>query len=314
LVSPIVLVTRLKPAEESAWLDELAAALPEERFAVFRALSPQERAEADIAVVADPDPADVAALPKVKWIHGLWAGVERLVAELGPGAPRVVRLMDPELSRTMAEAVLAWTHYLQRDMPAYRRQQHDREWRQLPYRAPETLTIGLLGLGVLGTAAARRLIEAGFPVMGWSRSQREIAGAVCLSGDSGLERLLNTADIVVCLVPQTPATRGLIGAGRLNAMKPGAALINFARGPVVVADDVVAALDSGRLSHAVLDVFDVEPLPADSPLWDHPAITVLPHISAPTNRRSASKIVAANIRRYRRTGQLPPVVDREQGY
>jgi glyoxylate/hydroxypyruvate reductase len=126
--------------------------------------------------------------------------------------------------------------------------------------------------------------------------------------------MLGRCDILVCLIPLTPETRGLVDAGCLSALKPGAALINFARGPIVVAEDLRAALDSGHLAHAVLDVFDQEPLPADSPLWSHPGITVLPHVSGPTDMESAAATVAANLRDYRRTGQPPQGVDAARGY
>jgi glyoxylate/hydroxypyruvate reductase len=313
-MTPIILATRLDPAEEASWRDGLAARMPGERVVSFRDATEEERAAARIAVVANPDPAEVAALPNLAWIHSVWAGVERLVADLGAGAPPIVRLTDPELARTMAEAVLAWTYYLHRDMPAYRRQQEDGVWRQRPYRPPSTLTVGILGLGLLGQASARRLLDAGFQVAGWSRSPKVVPGVRTLSGEDGLDEMLALSDIAVCLLPLTPATRGMIDAKRLAAMKPGAALINFARGPVVATADLLGALDSGRLSHAVLDVFDAEPLPEDSALWRHPGVTVLPHISAPTDRESAADIVAANIRRYRETGALPATVDREQGY
>ena len=248
----------------------------------------------------NPDPADVMGLPNLALVHSLWAGVERLVSELGPSAPPIVRLVDPELARTMSEAVLAWTYYLQRDMPAYAAQQRERVWRQLPYRKPSDITVGLLGLGALGSASARRLTEAGFRVVGWSRSPKELSSVETFSGEPGLTALLGASDVVVCLVPLTSETRGLLNAGRFALMKPGAALINFARGPVVVASDLLEALDSGRLSHAVLDVFDDEPLPAASPFWSRPDVTVLPHISAPTDLRTAARVVADNVGRFRR--------------
>ena len=135
-----------------------------------------------------------------------------------------------------------------------------------------------------------------------------------LTGDDGLQGLLEKSDILVCLVPLTDATRGLVNASRLAAMKNGAAIINFARGAVIVADDLIAALDSGKLSHAVLDVFEQEPLPAASPFWPHPKVTVLPHISAPTSRESSAQIVTGNVRTWRETGTLPETVDMARGY
>jgi glyoxylate/hydroxypyruvate reductase len=299
--SPIAFVSRMNAETEAVWKQALRVAMPQEDILSFSELTDEQRRAVDFAIVANPDPANIAALPGLKWIHSLWAGVERLVLELGDKAPPIVRLKDPELSRVMAEAVLAWTYYLQRDMPAYRENQKKALWQELDYRHPSEMTIGLLGLGALGTAVAERLIHAGFNVAGWSRSAKAIKGVETLTGDDGLQALLEKSDILVCLVPLTDATRGLLDAGRLAAMKRGAALINFARGAVIV-------------SHAVLDVFEQEPLPAASAFWQHPKVTVLPHISAPTSRESSARIVAGNVRTWRETGGLPETVDMARGY
>ncbi|NTF90935.1 glyoxylate/hydroxypyruvate reductase A [Agrobacterium rhizogenes] len=277
-------------------------------------MSGEERLVAEIPIVANPDPAEVAAMPELVWIHSLWVGVERLVSELGASAPSIVRLVDPELSRVMAEAVLAWTSYLQRDMPLYRRQQSAKLWQQQPYGPPSAVKVGLLGLGALGTASADRLSQAGFVVSGWSRSPKSIDGIESLYGDEGLRQLLSQSDIVICLLPLTADTIGLLNAERFGWMKDGAALINFARGRIVAVPALLAHLDAGRLSHAVLDVFDKELLSEASPLWDHPDITVLPHISAPTDLQSASRIVADNIRFYRKTNVIPRTIDIAKGY
>lgn len=310
----IALVTRITDEAEQLWLDALSLRMPEETIVSFRHLEEDGRAAVDIAIVANPDPMDLARLPGLKWIHSLWAGVERLVSEIGDSTLPVVRLVDPQLSRTMAEAVLAWTYYLFRDMPAYARFQRERSWQQLPYRRPEQVTVGLLGLGALGEAAAHRLTHAGFKVIGWSRSAKDIEGIETYSGNDGLNTVLRGSDILVCLLPLTSETRGLLNADRLTLLPANASLINFARGPIVMSEDLIQALDTGRLNHAVLDVFDVEPLPADAPFWTHPRITVLPHISAPTDRETAAAIVADNIRTFRRTATLPSIVDFARGY
>ncbi|MGE7371131.1 2-hydroxyacid dehydrogenase [Neorhizobium sp. NPDC001467] len=311
---PLALVTRMDAATEAIWKDALSEALPEETLMAFREMTPQQRDAAEMAIVANPDPAQVAQLPNIAWIHSLWAGVERLVAELGADAPPIVRLVDPELARVMAEAVLAWTYYLHRDMPAYRKSQQAGQWAPRDYRHPRDITVGLLGLGELGRAAAGRLQAAGFDVIGWSRREATLEGAKTFCGEDGLVQVLAASDILVCLLPLTGETRGLLDARRLAQMKHGAAIVNFARGPIIVDADLIAALDAGRLSHAVLDVFEQEPLPAVSPFWAHPAVTVLPHISGPTDRFTAAGIVAANIRRWRQTGELPKTIDRSAGY
>ena len=313
MAEPIALVGCRSPRQEVEYLRLLSAAMPEERLVPFRAMDRAERAAARVAVVADPDPDEVAALPGLVWVQSLWAGVEKLVGVFDRPLP-IVRLVDREMARTMAEAVLAWTYYLQRDMPAYARQQRARDWRPHPYRRPSDLVVGLLGLGALGTAAADRLGGAGFRVVGWSRTAKAAAGIETFHGAAELPAMLGRCDILVCLVPLTPETRGLVDAERLSALKPGAALINFARGPIVVTGDLIAALDAGHLSHAVLDVFDAEPLPPDSALWAHPGVTVLPHVSGPTDMDSAAATVAENLRTYRRTGRPPQGVDAARGY
>lgn len=297
-----------------AWLEALRAALPEESIREVGELSDSDAAAIDIAIVADPDPAQLARLTSLKWIHSVWAGVERLVPLAREHALPLVRLHDPELARTMAEAVMAWVYYLQRDMPAYAANQRDGVWQPRPYRAPSETTVTLVGLGELGSAAAVRLLDAGFRVRGWSRTPKEIPGVECHVGLAQLNSSIADADIVVLLVPLTPETKGLFNGSTIAAMKRGASIINFARGAVAVRDALVDALNRGHLQHAVLDVFEQEPLPTDDPLWHHPAVTVLPHISAPTNRRTAAKIVAENIRRYRATGALPVLVDLTRGY
>lgn len=310
----IALVTRMADDVEQLWLASLSQKMPGETIVPFRHLDEAARARVDIAIVANPDPADIAQLPGLKWIHSVWAGVERLVGELGESRLPIVRLVDPQLSRTMAEAVLAWTYYLFRDMPAYARLQKQRVWQQLAYRRPQDVTVGVLGLGALGATSAASLKGAGFNVVGWSRGPKSVDGIETFHGESGLDLLLGQSDILVCLLPLTGETRGLLDGARLALMPQDACLINFARGPIVVADDLITALDTGALKHAVLDVFDVEPLPADAVYWGHPAITVLPHISAPTDRETAAAIVAGNILGYRTNGTLPPTVDLERGY
>lgn len=311
--APIAIVSR-DAGSGFAWAQVLSEHLPDERVVPFGELTDDEKLAVEIAVVANPDPSEVAQLTGLKWIHSLWAGVERLVAELGNSAPPIVRLVDPELARTMAEAVLAWTYYLHRDMPAYRELQQAKTWKSLPYVRPENVTVGLLGLGALGIKSAERLRQAGFVVKGWSRSPKQCEGVETFSGDDGLDAVLGASDIIVCLVPLTPETLGLLNMSKLSLLKPGASLINFARGPVVVSSDVIAALDSGQLSHAVLDVFDTEPLPENSPFWTHPKVTVLPHISGPTDRDTAAAIVASNIQAYRKTGAMPATIDIARGY
>ncbi len=296
------------------WVAALQRAMPDETVLPLAALDADARQQCRVAVVANPRPQDLRSLPALAWVHSVWAGVERLVADLGDTELKIVRLVDPRLAQTMAEAVLAWTLYLHRDMPTYARQQRDRQWRPLDPVRPEDRSVGLLGLGALGEPAARRLRDAGFAVQGWSRTPKTLDGVTCHSGTAGLDALLGSVDLLICLLPLTARTRGLLNEGALGRMRPSASLINFARGAIVDDAALRQALDRNALKHAVLDVFATEPLPADSWQWAHPAVTVLPHVSGPTDRTTASAIVAANIARYRHTGALPAEVDRGRGY
>ncbi len=313
--SPLALIGSFAPGEQRQWLDALRQAMPHERILPLDEIATPD--EVEVAIVANPDPGVVRRFGKLAWMQSLWAGVEKLVAEPAFATIPIVRMVDPELARTMAEAVLAWTLYLHRDMPSYLAQQRACQWRQLPYVPPAERRVGLLGLGVLGKAAARVLRNAGFPVQGWSRSPGQLddlPGVQARSGSDGLQAVIRGSDILVCLLPLTQDTRHLLDAALLGLLPPQASLINFGRGALIRTPDLLAALDAGRLGHAVLDVFEQEPLPPDSPLWLHPRVTVLPHISADTDPRSASGIVARNIGEWRQTGRIPPAVDRSRGY
>jgi len=288
--------------------------MPDEEVVPLSALDAHARASCTVAIVGNPLPQDVRQLPQLRWVHSVWAGVERLVADLADLELNIVRLVDPQLAETMAEAVLAWTLYLHRDMPLYAAQQTRRQWLAADYARPQDTTVGLLGLGALGEAAADRLAGAGFNVCGWSRMRKSVSHVECFAGAVELPAMLARTDILVCLLPLTVETRGLLNATTFAQLPHHASLINFARGPIVCDDALRAALDAERIRHAVLDVFSIEPLPPDSWQWAHPRVSVLPHISAPTDRQTASAIVGQNIRRYRETGEIPESVDLARGY
>ena len=310
--APIPYLSRDRGSEDD-WLRALRAAMPGERVVPLPDLAAAERAGVRVAVVADPDPADLVALPALEWVQSTWAGVERLVAE-APARVGIARMVDPALADAMAEAVLAAVLWWHRGGPRYARAQARGAWEPAPYTPPGERTVGLLGLGALGTRAAERLVANGFRVAGWSRTVRDVPGVATHAGPDGLAALFGAADIVVNLLPRTTETEGLIDARALAAMRPGAALANFGRGATLDEAALLAALDAGRLDHALLDVFAHEPLPADHPFWGHARVTVWPHVSAPTDPASASRIVAQAIARWRKTGTPPPLVDRARGY
>ncbi|MEW4456906.1 glyoxylate/hydroxypyruvate reductase A [Roseibium algicola] len=313
---PVVpFVSSASPDERQSWREALPKALDGiADVKPFEDLTEDQRSEARVAIVANPNPANVAALPNLVWVQSLWAGVERLMGELPANGPKIVRLTDPQMAETMSEAVLAWTLYLHRGMPRYIAQQRQKVWQDHALERPQERTVGVLGLGKLGAAAALRMKANGFNVLGWSRTEKSIEGIACRHGRAGLLEVLGQSDFIVLLMPLTDETRGLLGQDELSACKKGASIINFARGPIIDTAALINKLDNGPLGHAVLDVFDEEPLPPSSPLWDHDKVTVLPHISAPTIISTASRIVADNIGRYYEDGTVPPAVDRDRGY
>lgn len=290
-------------AEAQALLDALEAAMPEATFVdVDTARAEPEAVRA--AVVANPPPGSLQGLPRLRLIQSLWAGVDRLLADptLPAGVP-LARLVDPAMSTAMAETALWAVIALQRAFFVYARQQREAQWRQRPARRADEVAVLVLGQGEMGRAVAERLARHGCRVRGWRRS-----------GGTALAPLLAEADIVINVLPLTAQTRGLIDARFLAAMKPAAALLNFGRGAHVVDADLVAALDSGHVGHAVLDVFHTEPLPSAHFWWQHPRVTVLPHDAAPTDPRSAVTIAVANLRALAAGRPLHNLVDRSRGY
>ncbi|RFC63778.1 glyoxylate/hydroxypyruvate reductase A [Fulvimarina endophytica] len=312
-MSIVPLVATMDGAESEAWRTALQSALPEHRICDPRSLSAAEAASVEVAIVANPDPADLARFPALKWVQSLWAGVERLLTAL-PAEIGIVRLVDPVLAEAMAEAVLGHVFYLHRRMPDYLEQQRAGIWRPLDQPSAGERTVAVLGLGELGRLSALALSAAGFRVVGWSRTPRRIDGVETFAGDASLEAVIGAAGIVVVVLPLTSQTSGLLDARMLGSLAEGTSLINVGRGPIIETGALLSALDSGRVAHAVLDVFDEEPLPPDHPFWTHRAVTVMPHVAAPTDMRSASAIAARNLRTYFNRGEIPGPVDRAAGY
>ena len=310
----IPFISQLPKDEEITWITALNQALPDENIVAFSEVNPAEKKHCQLAIVANPNTELLAEFENLTWLHSVWAGVEHLMMSLDNSPIDVVRLIDPTLSRAMSEAVLAWSLYLHRDMPRYAKQQKNKHWQQHQLVPASERRIGILGLGALGQVSAKQLQQNGFKVMGWSRTAKEIANISSYSGNNGLAEMLAQSDILVCLLPLTPITRGMVNKKLLAKLPQGSAVINFARGGVINTDELLNALNSNHLSHAVLDVFEHEPLNTDSELWHHPDITILPHISAPTNLNSACEIVAKNVISFCATGQIPKAVSKVNGY
>ena len=310
----ILLATNFDAAELAAWWPELQRALPGEPL--LRNRSELVAGESiDIALAANPPPAALAGLPGLRLIQSLWAGVDKLLADSSvPAEVPLARMVDPAMNEAMAETVLWAVLSVQREFFGYARQQREPAWRQLPQRRADETTVAVLGLGQMGRTCALRLARNGYRVVGWSRSEARVAGIDTFAGEAALVPVLADADVAVNLLPLTDATRGLFNAQTFAQMRRGAALVNLARGAHVVEADLLAALASGQLGHAVLDVFTSEPLPAAHAFWSHPRITVLPHVAALTDPRSAARIVAGNVTALREGRALENLVDRSRGY
>lgn len=291
------------------WFPLLQKALPQDRFFAW----PEANGgDIDIALVATHPPGTFAGLEKLRLIQSLWMGVENIVAdpERPQGVP-VARLIDPGMVNAMVETVLAHVLDWHRHLYLYRRWQRERTWKRRRQFLPSDRTVGILGLGELGRPAAARLREMGFHVAGFARTPKSLPGVRCATK---LEEVLSASDAVVCLLPLTPATRGILDAAAFANIRKGGCVINLARGAHVVLPDLLAALESGHLAHAYLDVFETEPLPPASALWLHPQVTVTPHIAALTEPRTAVQKIAENFERVRR-GELPShLVDFALGY
>jgi glyoxylate/hydroxypyruvate reductase A len=253
--------------------------------------------------------------PNLKCISSLGAGVNHLLNDTTcpPGVP-LVRLVDTSLKQSMAEYVMLGVLDHFRRFAGYRRQQRSGEWIPQPVPHISAVGIGLMGCGELGRFVAKKLSAFGFSVHGWSRRPQEIPGVTVFAGDDELGAFLAKAGILVCLLPLTAETQGILDAKTFSRLPRNAYLINAARGAHLVDADLLSALDSGHLSGALLDVFREEPLPKRHPFWKHAKITITPHIASVTNPRSAALQVVENYHRAVQGESLSNLVDRQRGY
>jgi len=304
----------MKPHLMAAWRDALLALDPSLDIRMFPDTGPAEEIEAAVCW-SSHDMAELRRYPNLKLICSMGAGVDHLLRPPGPppGVP-VARLVDVMLTTQMGEWVLLNALRFHRQDLDYRAQQQARVWNELDAPVTAECHIGILGLGALGSHAAGMLRAVGFPVSGWSRREKTLDGVTCFAGDDGLQAMVRRTNILVCLLPLTPQTRGIINAGLLSQLPAGAFIINGARGGHVVDADLLKLIDAGHIAGAALDVFEPEPLPAEHPYWTHPKVILTPHAASITIPRSAAPQVVDNIRRARDGAPLLNLVDFSAGY
>jgi len=296
----------------------------------FRALAPQhdlriwpdeigDPADIRYACVWKPPPGVLAGFPNLKAIFSLGAGADDLMADPKlPDVP-VVRIVDSDLTMRMTEYVVLHVLMHHRRQRLYDVQQRERMWFEHSQPAASDVVVGIMGLGVLGSSAAFMLHRIGFKIIGWSRTRKALPGIETFNGEFGLDPFLRRTEILVCLLPATPATHGIINLDRLRKLRTsgalkGAYLINAGRGSLQVDADILTALDEGSLAGATLDVFPTEPLPPESPLWKHPKVTITPHNAAQAVPQTLAMSVLQQIDRIELG--MPPTntVDRITGY
>ena len=309
----MTILFRSSPAATARWRPLLADLLPEHEVRYWPEIG--DKSAIEYALVWQPEPGLLASLPNLKLIFGLGAGVDHLLGDPSlPAEVPVVRLVDPYMTDAMSEYVTLSVLRLHRQDLDYLAQQRAAVWEEREQKNAAERPVGILGFGTLGQDAGRKLKALGFDVAGWSRSPRAVQGFTTFAGLDGFLALLQRSEILVCLLPLTPETTGILNARTFSQLPRGATLVNAGRGGHLVEDDLLAALDSGQLSGAVLDVTREEPLPADHPFWRHPRIILTPHIAAETHPPTAAAIIRETLHRFASGLPVANLVDRRRGY
>ena len=293
------------------WVEGLRAALPDAQIEVW---TPGQSRKADYAVVWSPPQQFIDEQPGLKALFNIGAGVDALMKLCIPHAMRVVRLDDAGMAVQMAEYVCQAVVRHFRELDVVEAETRQGQWTFRKPRLRGEFPVGILGLGVLGARVAQALQSFDFTVNGWSRSPKQLDGVRCFAGADQLGSFLAASRFLVCLLPLTPDTQGLINRSTLSQLMPGGYVINVARGGHVVDEDLLALLDDGRLAGATLDVFRTEPLPAEHAFWKHPKITVTPHTSARTLREESIAQIAGKILALEAGKPIAGVVNPQRGY
>ena len=296
------------------WIKDFAKYLPEAEIEIWHA--GEKNLPCDYAVVWQPPEAMLPDLANVKAVFVTGAGVDALLKH-GEALPRhvpLIRLGDAGMAIQMAEYVTHSVLRYFRRFDEYETQARAGQWSPLPQYHKEDFSIGVLGMGMLGSRVLEALAPFGFPLRGWSRTEKSMEGVQCFHGAQGLDTFLRGTRVLVCMLPLTPDTNNLIDRSNMSKLPQGAYLINVARGAHLAEPDLLNLIKSGHIAAATLDVFRNEPLPAQHPFWQEPRITITPHISALTLRRESVQQIAEKIRKIEDGQLVDGIVDRNLGY
>ena len=309
----MALIIRVGPARAEWWLQTMQSLLPDIECRLWG--NPGNIEDIEYAAVWRPPPGGLKQFPNLQAIFSIGAGVDHVLCdpELPPQIP-IVRTVGDDLIQRMTEYIALHTLRFHRRLAEFQVQQNNAHWNAIITPPAPLRTVGLMGLGVMGIAAAQALKALGFRVIGWSRSAKQLEGINCFNGPAQFQGFLSETEILVCLLPLTPETDSILNQNTFTALPESAYLINVGRGEHLVEDDLLRALDSGHLAGATLDVFRTEPLPADHPFWRHPKITVTPHTASLIDPLAGGKVLAENIQRFRRGEEMVEIIDRGRGY
>jgi glyoxylate/hydroxypyruvate reductase A len=294
------------------WARIFAEQAPELDFHVWP--EPCDVSAVEYLIAWQPPPDFVAQFPNLKVLFSVGAGVDQLDLSQVPEHVQVARTLDPGLIGGVAEYVTMSVLALHRHLFDYLRLQASATWRVINVTPASARRVGVMGLGTMGKAVLKALDAFGYQRLGWSRRLEQIPGVTCYAGPESLQPFLSRCDILVCALPLTAETRGILSRGVFAALPRGAALINVGRGGHLDSQALLDALEAGQLSAAVLDVFEPEPLPESHPFWRHPRIVVTPHIAGETQPATAAPLILESILRHRRGEPLRDQIDRHKGY
>jgi glyoxylate/hydroxypyruvate reductase A len=309
----VSLIFACQDVPPAPWIAALRKELPDMEVHVWPDYGAPE--DVEFALIWGPFAREMKQFPNLKAMISLGAGVDHILDQVDrPLHVPVARLVDPGLKIGMVEYVLYNVLRFHRQMPEYQRQNAKQLWIERRQTLPSERRVGILGLGEIGIACAKALNSLGFDVLGWSRTKKDVLNVGCFYSDEALKAFLGQSEILICLLPLTPETSGILGKINLAAMPAGAFLINVGRGGHVVEGDLLEALNSGHIAGAALDVFQTEPLPKGHPLWSHPNVTVTPHIAALTLPATAAPVITEIIRAAQSGEPIPHLVDPLRGY